>query len=156
MLVIFLKFIKWLIFIWNIFTWSYLECKFYFKNCIYILLQLELQVLDILNEELVAECKKNLESANKYLYSNCHSIVKNFLSKKPFQEFVESMYFLRYLQWKDLERYVMADYCICVCIYILLIICQSVTQVNIDFSISFIGYYLLWYLFYLFSICVNV
>ena len=33
-------------------------------------------------------------------------IVKDYLSKEPLNDFIESMYFKRYLQWKYLERYV--------------------------------------------------
>jgi len=32
-------------------------------------------------------------------------VTKEFLSKDPFNDFLTSMYFKRYLQWKWLERY---------------------------------------------------
>jgi len=32
--------------------------------------------------------------------------VKDYLSKEPLNDFIDSMYFKRYLQWKYLERYV--------------------------------------------------
>lgn len=36
-------------------------------------------------------------------YFDC-SAVTNYLSDEPFQDFLDSMYFSRYLQWKWLER----------------------------------------------------
>jgi G protein-coupled receptor kinase len=38
------------------------------------------------------------------LFAPCVKDVKALLSKEPFQEFLKSMYFHRYLQWKWLER----------------------------------------------------
>ena len=33
-------------------------------------------------------------------------VVREYLSTEPFSDFLESMYFKRYLQWKWLERWV--------------------------------------------------
>lgn len=47
---------------------------------------------------------KNVSTLNKDLFNSCVKEVKSYLSGSPFEEFRESMYFHRYLQWKKLER----------------------------------------------------
>jgi hypothetical protein len=48
--------------------------------------------------------QENVDSGQRDLFSQCVSEVKAYLSKDPFDEFLNSMYFHRYLQWKWLER----------------------------------------------------
>ncbi|RWS12340.1 G protein-coupled receptor kinase 2-like protein [Dinothrombium tinctorium] len=61
------------------------------------------QFVDVVNEELILKCKSNLHTADKELFSECAKCVKLFLAGDPFKEFENSMYFLRYLQWKWIE-----------------------------------------------------
>jgi len=58
----------------------------------------------ILPDEVVEMVKENINSKSRELFSQCQANVKNFLSEHPFKEFRMSMYFHRYLQWKNLER----------------------------------------------------
>ncbi len=60
--------------------------------------------IDALSEETIAECIASVDSAARDLFSACAAQVKQYLSKEPFEEFRQSMYFHRYLQWKKLER----------------------------------------------------
>ncbi|XP_076364561.1 G protein-coupled receptor kinase 2-like isoform X1 [Tachypleus tridentatus] len=61
------------------------------------------EYVDVVNEDRIERCKENLQTASKELFVECASAVKDFLAGQPFQEFENSMYFLRYLQWKWLE-----------------------------------------------------
>ena len=63
-----------------------------------------LNAVDIINIDLIQKCKERLNNADRDLFLECLSIVKNYLANEPFSEFLESMYFHRYLQWKWLER----------------------------------------------------
>ncbi|XP_066549438.1 G protein-coupled receptor kinase 5 [Amia ocellicauda] len=55
--------------------------------------------------DLIQETKEKLElSPCKELFSHCVKSVQDYLSGEPFQEYQESMYFDRFLQWKWLER----------------------------------------------------
>lgn len=58
-----------------------------------------------LNGNHVAAVKEEMDQKNssKELFNSCAEVVKNYLTDGPFSEFVESMYFKRYLQWKWLE-----------------------------------------------------
>jgi len=58
----------------------------------------------ILPDEVVEAVKENINSKSRELFSHCQANVKSFLSEHPFKEFRMSMYFHRYLQWKNLER----------------------------------------------------
>ena len=58
----------------------------------------------ILPDEVVEMVKENINSKSRELFNQCQANVKNFLSEHPFKEFRMSMYFHRYLQWKNLER----------------------------------------------------
>jgi len=58
----------------------------------------------ILPDEVVEQVKENINSKSRDLFSACQAHVKSFLSGDPFKEFRMSMYFHRYLQWKNLER----------------------------------------------------
>jgi len=58
----------------------------------------------ILPDEMVESLKDNINSKSRELFNQCQAEVKNFLSEHPFKEFRMSMYFHRYLQWKNLER----------------------------------------------------
>lgn len=49
--------------------------------------------------------KENLENSPfKDVFASSREAVRNFLSNQPYEEFLESMYFSRFLQWKYLER----------------------------------------------------
>lgn len=61
--------------------------------------------IDIINTNLIEKCKEKLNNADRDLFLDCLSVVKNYLASEPFSEFLQSMYFHRYLQWKWLERY---------------------------------------------------
>ncbi|XP_075063096.1 G protein-coupled receptor kinase 5-like isoform X2 [Mixophyes fleayi] len=51
------------------------------------------------------ECITNFEkNHSKEIFSNCISILHEFLRGSPFREYQESMYFDRFLQWRSLER----------------------------------------------------
>ncbi|XP_034112882.1 G protein-coupled receptor kinase 2 [Drosophila albomicans] len=60
-------------------------------------------VLDVLNDDLIAQVRNKLNSGGKDLFAHCVKAVKAFLAGEPFREFEHSMYFHRYLQWKWLE-----------------------------------------------------
>nr|AGJ70291.1 G protein-coupled receptor kinase a [Terebratalia transversa] len=59
-----------------------------------------------LDDSLITKCKNCIEdnSSSKELFHDCTEAVGNFLSEEPFNKFLDSMYFKRYLQWKYLER----------------------------------------------------
>ncbi|XP_062831712.1 G protein-coupled receptor kinase 5 isoform X2 [Anolis carolinensis] len=57
------------------------------------------------NQDLVLQTEEILENSPcKELFSPCVKSVREYLSGEPFQEYSESMYFDRFLQWKWLER----------------------------------------------------
>ncbi|EDV52954.1 G protein-coupled receptor kinase 2 [Drosophila erecta] len=60
-------------------------------------------VLDVLNDDLIAQVRNKLNSGGKDIFAQCVNAVKAFLAGEPFREFESSMYFHRYLQWKWLE-----------------------------------------------------
>merc|ERR1712223_25839 len=60
--------------------------------------------IDRLYEETIKRVSNKLEGGERDLFAPCVKGVKALLSKEPFQEFLKSMYFHRYLQWKWLER----------------------------------------------------
>ncbi|XP_017089366.2 G protein-coupled receptor kinase 2 [Drosophila bipectinata] len=60
-------------------------------------------VLDVLNDDLIAQVRTKLNSGGKDIFAQCVNAVKSFLAGEPFREFENSMYFHRYLQWKWLE-----------------------------------------------------
>ncbi|XP_039694189.1 G protein-coupled receptor kinase 4 isoform X9 [Pteropus medius] len=54
---------------------------------------------------VVIECALQLsEDPAKEVFAGCTSVVHSYLSGKPFEEYQESPYFSRFLQWKWLER----------------------------------------------------
>ncbi|XP_053560170.1 G protein-coupled receptor kinase 4 isoform X2 [Bombina bombina] len=56
-------------------------------------------------QETVNECKEGLEqSPCKEIFEGCTRIVHDYLRGVPFEDYQESMYFSRFLQWKWLER----------------------------------------------------
>ncbi|KAM9331490.1 G protein-coupled receptor kinase 4 [Gastrophryne carolinensis] len=56
-------------------------------------------------QDTVHECKERLEqSPCKELFKDCARVIHDYLSGVPFEDFQESMYFSRFLQWKWLER----------------------------------------------------
>uniref|UniRef100_A0A8C0GQY3 G protein-coupled receptor kinase n=1 Tax=Chelonoidis abingdonii TaxID=106734 RepID=A0A8C0GQY3_CHEAB len=57
------------------------------------------------SQDLVQQTEEKLEiSPCKELFSHCAKSVLDYLSGEPFQEYLNSMYFDRFLQWKWLER----------------------------------------------------
>ena len=59
--------------------------------------------IDALKDETIGAVIQNVESGQRDLFCTCVAEVKSYLSKAPFDEFKQSMYFFRYLQWKKLE-----------------------------------------------------
>ncbi|CAM9370300.1 G protein-coupled receptor kinase 5-like [Lethenteron reissneri] len=58
-----------------------------------------------ISDELVRQCQQNLDgNPCKELFGPSAKALHEYLSRQPFQEFQESMYFSRFLQWKWLER----------------------------------------------------
>ncbi|XP_068132429.1 G protein-coupled receptor kinase 4 isoform X1 [Hyperolius riggenbachi] len=56
-------------------------------------------------QDTVHECRERLEQTPcKELFKDCTRVVRDYLSGAPFEDFQESMYFSRFLQWKWLER----------------------------------------------------
>ncbi|XP_055562585.1 G protein-coupled receptor kinase 4 isoform X2 [Falco cherrug] len=56
-------------------------------------------------QETVNECKARLEkNPSKDLFMDCTRIVHEYLSRRPFEAYQESVYFSRFLQWKWLEK----------------------------------------------------
>ncbi|XP_056410982.1 G protein-coupled receptor kinase 4 isoform X2 [Hyla sarda] len=56
-------------------------------------------------QDTVHECKERLEqSPCRELFKDCTRVVRDYLRGGPFEDFQESMYFSRFLQWKWLER----------------------------------------------------
>ncbi|XP_034528086.1 G protein-coupled receptor kinase 4 isoform X2 [Ailuropoda melanoleuca] len=54
---------------------------------------------------VLRECRLRLkQSPGKDVFEECTRIVHNYLSGEPFEEYQESPYFSRFLQWKWLER----------------------------------------------------
>ncbi|XP_042526953.1 G protein-coupled receptor kinase 4 isoform X3 [Dipodomys spectabilis] len=61
--------------------------------------------LSEISSETVKYCRGNLnQKPSKNIFEECTRIVRNYLSSKPFEEYQESSYFSRFLQWKWLER----------------------------------------------------
>ncbi|XP_052868484.1 G protein-coupled receptor kinase 2 [Anopheles cruzii] len=60
-------------------------------------------VLDVLNDDMVAQVRTKLSAGSKELFEASITAVRAFLAGEPFREFEASMYFHRYLQWKWLE-----------------------------------------------------
>ncbi|XP_078500040.1 G protein-coupled receptor kinase 5 isoform X1 [Lissotriton helveticus] len=56
-------------------------------------------------QELIHQTEEKFEiSPYKELFSHCAKSAYDYLSAEPFQEYLDSMYFDRFLQWKWLER----------------------------------------------------
>ena len=60
--------------------------------------------IDRLEEDTIKRVLENVNSGQRDLFAQCVFEVKSYLSNEPFDEFLNSMYFHRYLQWKWLER----------------------------------------------------
>ncbi|KFW03938.1 G protein-coupled receptor kinase 5, partial [Eurypyga helias] len=57
------------------------------------------------SQDLIQQTEEKLENSPcKELFSHCTKSVLDHLSGEPFQEYLSSMYFDRFLQWKWLER----------------------------------------------------
>ncbi|KAM6346951.1 G protein-coupled receptor kinase 5 [Alca torda] len=57
------------------------------------------------SQDLIRQTEEKLENSPcKELFSHCTKSVLDHLSGEPFQEYLNSMYFDRFLQWKWLER----------------------------------------------------
>ena len=60
---------------------------------------------DILRESTIENLDQNaINSRHQDLFDNCVNDIHEFLKKEPFQKFLDSMYYHRYLQWVFLER----------------------------------------------------
>ncbi|XP_063787691.1 G protein-coupled receptor kinase 5-like isoform X2 [Pseudophryne corroboree] len=59
------------------------------------------EIPDSQMEECILSFEKN---PSKEVFSNCISLLHEFLRGSPFREYQESMYFDRFLQWRSLER----------------------------------------------------
>uniref|UniRef100_A0A671RUV1 G protein-coupled receptor kinase n=1 Tax=Sinocyclocheilus anshuiensis TaxID=1608454 RepID=A0A671RUV1_9TELE len=58
-----------------------------------------------LTEEMVTKCAECLQQeACKELFMECTKLIHDFLSMAPFADYLDSMYYSRFLQWKWLER----------------------------------------------------
>uniref|UniRef100_A0A672RBT5 G protein-coupled receptor kinase n=1 Tax=Sinocyclocheilus grahami TaxID=75366 RepID=A0A672RBT5_SINGR len=56
-------------------------------------------------EEMVTKCAESLQQeACKELFMECTKLIHDFLSMAPFADYLDSMYYSRFLQWKWLER----------------------------------------------------
>ena len=62
------------------------------------------EAIEIVNEEIIDQCKERLHEGSKDVFASCVAVVKGYLAGEPFKEFENSMFFHRYLQWKWLER----------------------------------------------------
>ncbi|XP_023932119.1 G protein-coupled receptor kinase 5-like [Lingula anatina] len=58
-----------------------------------------------INSNLSSSCEQNISEGDitREQFTPCVDVIKEWLSKEPFTEFLDSMYFKRYLQWKWLE-----------------------------------------------------
>ncbi|MGH0162683.1 UNVERIFIED_CONTAM: hypothetical protein FKN15_070907 [Acipenser sinensis] len=73
-------------------------------------LQSEEQVPEI-PEELACSCAERLEQeACKELFKECNKLIHGYLSVAPFADYLDSMHFNRFLQWKWLERQPVTKY----------------------------------------------
>ncbi|VFV41720.1 g protein-coupled receptor kinase [Lynx pardinus] len=65
----------------------------------------ELAPLPEIPSRVLKECRLRLkENPSKDVFEECTRFVHNYLSGEPFEEYQESSYFSRFLQWKWLER----------------------------------------------------
>uniref|UniRef100_A0A9J7XUK1 G protein-coupled receptor kinase n=1 Tax=Cyprinus carpio carpio TaxID=630221 RepID=A0A9J7XUK1_CYPCA len=56
-------------------------------------------------KEMVTKCAERLQQeACKELFMECTKLIHDFLSMAPFADYLDSMYYSRFLQWKWLER----------------------------------------------------
>uniref|UniRef100_A0AAR2J839 G protein-coupled receptor kinase n=1 Tax=Pygocentrus nattereri TaxID=42514 RepID=A0AAR2J839_PYGNA len=56
-------------------------------------------------EEMISKCAERLEQeACKELFMECTKLIHDYLSVAPFADYLDSMFFNRFLQWKWLER----------------------------------------------------
>ncbi|XP_028322003.1 G protein-coupled receptor kinase 6 isoform X2 [Gouania willdenowi] len=59
----------------------------------------------VLEQLMKSECELRLkQEACKDLFTDCTKLVHDFLSVAPFSDYLDSVYFTRFLQWKWLER----------------------------------------------------
>ena len=68
------------------------------------------EVVDILNDSLIAQCEERLGTGGKELFVEIAQTVKNFLAGEPFSAFQTSFYFYRYnskelLLFQNLSRF---------------------------------------------------
>lgn len=56
-------------------------------------------------EAMMAQCTERLQQeACKELFKDCTKLIHDYLSVAPFADYLDSMYYNRFLQWKWLER----------------------------------------------------
>ncbi|CAK8675534.1 G protein-coupled receptor kinase 6-like isoform X2 [Clavelina lepadiformis] len=62
------------------------------------------EMIEGIEERLKAPPECDQEKLSQDLFSEIVSAITNYLSNEPFKEFLDSIYFSRFLQWKWLER----------------------------------------------------
>uniref|UniRef100_A0A670Z481 G protein-coupled receptor kinase n=1 Tax=Pseudonaja textilis TaxID=8673 RepID=A0A670Z481_PSETE len=83
---------------------QFCETRLELECCIKFLDSVVIYVAEA-SQDLVQQIKEKLENSPcKELFSPCVKSVHEYLSGEPFQEYSDSMYFDRFLQWKWLER----------------------------------------------------
>ncbi|XP_010790294.1 G protein-coupled receptor kinase 6-like [Notothenia coriiceps] len=56
-------------------------------------------------DAMMAQCNERLQQeACKELFKDCTKLIHDYLSVAPFADYLDSMYYNRFLQWKWLER----------------------------------------------------
>uniref|UniRef100_A0A3F2YWJ4 G protein-coupled receptor kinase n=1 Tax=Anopheles epiroticus TaxID=199890 RepID=A0A3F2YWJ4_9DIPT len=60
-------------------------------------------VLDVLNDDMVAQVRTKLSTGSKELFEASITAVRAFLAGEPFREFEASMYFHRYWKWLEAQ-----------------------------------------------------
>ena len=63
------------------------------------------EAIEIINDDIIQQCKERLTDCSKDVFASCTAVVRGYLAGEPFNEYQNSMFFHRYLQWKWLERY---------------------------------------------------
>jgi len=61
------------------------------------------EAIEIINDDIIQQCKERLTDCSKDVFASCTAVVRGYLAGEPFNEYQNSMFFHRYLQWKWLE-----------------------------------------------------
>uniref|UniRef100_A0A915KT18 G protein-coupled receptor kinase n=1 Tax=Romanomermis culicivorax TaxID=13658 RepID=A0A915KT18_ROMCU len=59
---------------------------------------------DIVPSDLILNCDDKSGNSEAIFFPKCFRLVKEYLANEPFERFVDSIYFQRYLQWKWREK----------------------------------------------------